>query len=42
MTDYDEPATYLGYKGYSIKRIQKEIEKCVVLCCRCHAEIHYN
>ena len=31
-----------GHKGYSIKRIQKEIEKCVVLCCRCHAEIHYN
>ena len=27
-------------KGVSIKRIKKEIEKCVVLCSRCHAELH--
>lgn len=26
--------------GYSIKNIKKEIDKCVVLCSRCHAEIH--
>jgi len=29
-------------KGYSIKKIQKEIDKCVLLCSRCHTEIHYS
>jgi hypothetical protein len=28
--------------GYSWDNILKEIKKCVVLCCRCHAESHYN
>ena len=27
-------------KGYGIKRLQKEIEKCVVLCLNCHAKLH--
>lgn len=26
--------------GYSWKSILKEISKCVVICCRCHVEIH--
>ena len=27
MTDYDEPATYLGYKGYSIKKKYFSVEE---------------
>ena len=26
--------------GYSWENILKEIKKCVVICCRCHAELH--
>lgn len=31
-----------GHRGYSKEKIIKEINKCVCLCCRCHAEIHYT
>lgn len=27
-------------RGYGINRIQKEIEKCTVLCLNCHAKLH--
>ncbi len=27
-------------RGYGITRIQKEIDKCVVLCLNCHAKLH--
>lgn len=28
--------------GYGLDKIKKEIEKCVILCARCHAEIHQH
>jgi hypothetical protein len=28
-------------KGWNLKRIQKEIDKCEILCANCHAEEHY-
>ena len=27
-------------RGYGIDRIQKEIDKCIVLCLNCHAKLH--
>ena len=27
-------------RGYSIKRMQTEINKCVILCLNCHAKLH--
>jgi hypothetical protein len=29
-------------KGYSIKRLQLEIDKCVILCLNCHSKLHNN
>lgn len=28
--------------GWSVERLLKEIKKCVVLCCNCHAKLHWN
>ncbi len=30
------------HRGYSKEKIMKEMTKCVVLCTRCHTEIHYG
>jgi len=29
-------------KGFSLDRIKKEIEKCIILCANCHAIRHFN
>lgn len=33
---------YMVANGYSIARIQKELEKCEVLCSNCHRKLHYK
>jgi|WetSurMetagenome_2_1015567.scaffolds.fasta_scaffold72221_4 hypothetical protein len=30
------------WRGWSIKRIMEEIEKCDILCCKCHRILHYE
>ena len=32
--------TLSGNWGLSWEQIEKKLEKCVLLCCRCHAEVH--
>jgi hypothetical protein len=34
--------SYAVNRGFSLDRIKKEIEKCIVLCANCHAIRHYN
>ncbi|UCD20840.1 MAG: hypothetical protein JSW08_03665 [archaeon] len=38
----DKSIAYMSYFGYSIKRIKKEMDKCVVLCSNCHKKEHHK
>ena len=41
-TKKDNNVSWMVHHGYSLKRIQAEIEKCVVLCSNCHDIIHWK
>ena len=41
LNDKVDSVSTLAHNGPSIKRLQKEIDKCQVVCSNCHREIHY-
>lgn len=36
----DSSISKLCSGSYGIKKLKKELRKCVLLCCRCHREVH--
>lgn len=38
----EKPVSRLAAEGYSRKRIQEEMDKCVVICENCHRKLHWN
>lgn len=38
----DDCVSNMALRGYSKKRILKEIAKCDVMCANCHAKLHYE
>lgn len=38
----DIEVSIIIYLGWSIKRIMEEIEKCTILCCKCHRIFHWE
>ncbi len=40
--DKDGNISRMVIDGYSLDRIQKEIDKCIVVCANCHRIVHYN
>jgi len=36
----EEKEFTIGGKNYSIERMKKEVDKCVLVCGNCHSEIH--
>lgn len=38
----DSSVSKLAISGGSYLKAKKEAEKCVLLCCRCHREVHYG
>lgn len=41
LYDKKDNISFLVSKGPSIKKIENEIQKCIVLCSNCHREVHY-
>lgn len=39
--DKEHTVSDMVHRGFSVKKIKKEIGKCTVLCARCHIEIHF-
>lgn len=40
--DPSKKDTIASMGNYSMKRIKKEIEECILLCANCHKELHYK
>jgi hypothetical protein len=42
INDKEKDLTVSSSKSHiwALERVKKEIEKCIVLCCRCHRELH--
>lgn len=40
--DKEKNVTYMAYYGYSVDKVKKEIDKCIVLCSNCHRKEHYK
>lgn len=40
-TEKEETVARMTSNKYSIENIQKEVNKCIVLCANCHREFHY-
>ena len=38
--EYGKTLTFADSWGLSWKKLEKELEKCILLCCRCHREFH--
>ncbi len=34
--------TNVVHRGWSIPKIKKEVEKCIVMCANCHRKLHWN
>ena len=41
-SEKDLPLADAAHRGWSIARLKREIEKCVVLCANCHRKLHYD
>jgi L-lactate utilization protein LutB len=42
INEKDKAISSLVSQGYSWKRIEEEINKCIPLCCNCHRLEHWN
>jgi len=37
-----ESIAWFPNKGYSIKKLHEEIDKCIIICANCHRKLHNN